>query len=185
MTKKLARQHDDGRLKTNVFSGLIAAALSLLLIGYLVTSLLLGNFLWVLPPQVDVPPERIIVYEAGTRHEIGPDDPAYEPLARAIAEALRSPRGFTETTGLSDVSQQEAYERFVSVEVWYPTPVQLNMRFRTIDPTRILIPISGRHQNMAFLGTHEEYAAGALLLDEARVQAIRAVLRTMGIQVDS
>ncbi len=179
------KYYDDGRLKTNLLSGLVVTILTILFIGYIFTSLLLGNFLWVLPAQVDVPPQRIIVYAAGTRYELGPDDPAYEPLAQAVADALRSSRGFSETTGLSAVSLQEAYERFVTVEVWYPEPIRLNLRFKTIDPTRVLIPISGRHQNAAFLGTYDEYTAGALWLPSEKVERIRAILRTLGIQVDS
>lgn len=185
MAWKRAKRYDDGRIKPNVFSGLVVTLLALVAIGYSVTALMLGDPAWFLPPEVDVPPERIIVYEAGTRHEIRPGDDMYEPLAQSIADALRTTIGFEETTGLSEISQQDAYERFVSVEAWYPKPLELHMRFRVVAPTHILLPITGRHVNKAFLGTEKGYTAGALVLDPTRTERIRTLLRAMGIQVDS
>ena len=47
--------------------------------------------------------------------------------------------------GLSEGSLQDAYNQYVTVEVFFDRPVKLHAWFNTDSPTQMLFPITGRH----------------------------------------
>jgi len=142
------------------------------------------DWLWFLPVfQEDA--ARIYLYRDGEKIELRPDDWGYEEVNEAINQVVRRVRA-KEPLAISPESQQEYYDRFSAVEVFYAEPVLIHTLHGFPKADKYLFPQSGRHYDppMVFAGMQRrpDYRGGVLVLgsrdrlDEA-VDAVWAAQR--------
>jgi hypothetical protein len=125
-------------------------------------------------------PNRIVIYSAGQQTELKPGDPGFDSLAEAVRASLNSGVAANSGTGLSPVSLDEAYNRYISLEVFFDRPVKLHAWFFTGNPTQMLFPLTGRHSDwpIVFMGQDGAYLSGAPVLKTK--DPILQVLRELG-----
>jgi hypothetical protein len=142
------------------------------------------DWLWFLPVFQEQA-TKIYLYREGEKIELRSDDWGYEEVNEAINQTVRRIRA-KERLGVSPESQQEYYERFSAVEVFYSEPVLIHTIHGFPKADKYLFPQSGRHYDppMVFAGMQRrpDYRGGALVLgsrdrlDEA-VDAVWAAQR--------
>ena len=92
-------------------------------------------------------PNRFVIHNAGTQTELLPGQPGFDELAGAVRDCLAQGVAANSRTGLSAVSLNEAYNRYLTLEIFFAQPVKLHAWFFTGHPTQMLIPITGRHSD--------------------------------------
>jgi hypothetical protein len=125
-------------------------------------------------------PVRIVVYNAGARTELQSGQRGFAELSDAVLQSLNAGIARQSGVGLSAESLQEAYNRYLTVEVFYSRPVKLHAWFNTHQPTQMLFPITGRHSetSVVFLGSGGIYLSNSPALNT--VEPIRSALRALG-----
>jgi CelD/BcsL family acetyltransferase involved in cellulose biosynthesis len=82
--------------------------------------------------------------------------------------------------GFSQLSLDDAYNLYVTVEAFFGRPVKLHAPFNTGHPTQMLFPVTGRHSdlNVALLGEQGQYLSAPPRLKT--IQPIKDALRKQG-----
>lgn len=164
------------RVSFNLGSMLLWTAVTMLIIWWAVFAMGNRDPLWFWPFFNERPAE-IVVYHDGTQTTIRPDDSGYKEITAAVNAQLGRPKGFERDTGMSAETEADARNKYVSVELRYGKPIVIHSNTGIGRPSRLFIPITGRHSeaNLVFLGTDRDYLIGALTLrDRSRLdQALR------------
>jgi hypothetical protein len=123
---------------------------------------------------------RVVVYNGGSRTEYQPGQPGFNELSGAVNESLNRGVARQSGLGLSPDSLKDAYNRYLTVEVFFSRPVKLHAWFNTHWPTQMLFPISGRHAETAvvFMGSGGIYLSNSPALNTT--EPIRAALKALG-----
>ena len=136
--------------------------------------------LWFLKEFQDQP-SRMVVYHAGQRTELLPEQAGFDELANAVQSSLA--QGFARLSGVgfSEQTLHEAYTRYVTLEVFFDRPVTLHAWFTTGRTTQMLFPITGRHSELSvvLLGQKGQYRVGAPVL--STIEPIREVLQSLAV----
>lgn len=146
---------------------------------YLTTALAAQDGLW-FAKGFTAEPSHIIIYQAGTRTDVRPGDPAFAALARALRESLAQGASRPSIVGFSAGSLQDAYNLYVTVEAFFDQPVKFHAGFNTGRPTQMLFPMTGRHAelNIVLLGKDGVYWASPPVLNN--LEPLRETLKTLG-----
>jgi hypothetical protein len=130
----------------------------------------------------EVLPDRVVVHSAGQQTEYTPGQPGYDLLAESIRSSLDQGVARQTGIGMSQESLQDAYQKYLTVEAFFNQPVKLHANFNTGKPTRMLIPITGRHSELSviFLGGAGEYMTNGPALKN--LQPLRDALTALGYQ---
>lgn len=125
-------------------------------------------------------PVRIVVYHAGARTDLQSGQPGFNELSNAVIESLNQGVARQSGIGLSADSLKDAYNRYLTLEVFFSRPVKLHAWFNTHQPTQLLFPISGRHSDLSvvFLGSGGIYLSHAPALNTT--EPIRMALSELG-----
>jgi len=125
-------------------------------------------------------PSRIVVYRAGQRTELLPGQAGFDELAGAVQTSLDQGLARTTHLGLSERSLQDAYTRYVTLEVFFDQPVTLHTWFDIGRTTQMLFLITGPYAEMSvvLLGEQGRYRAGAPVLKT--LEPIREALKSWG-----
>jgi hypothetical protein len=125
-------------------------------------------------------PNRLIIYKDGQQTELLPGQTDFEEIAEAVTASLNQGVDTQSGTGLSEVSLDEAYNRFTTLEVFFAQPVKLHTWFFTGHPTQMLFPLTGRHSDwpIVFLGEEGVYRSNAPVLKTK--DPILTVMRKLG-----
>ncbi|HBY97279.1 MAG TPA: hypothetical protein DEP84_25630 [Chloroflexi bacterium] len=168
------------RVNFNLRSMLLWTALTMLVIWWAVFAMGNSDPLWFWPFFSERPTE-IVVYHDGTEMTIRPGEPGYEAITAAVNAQIGRPRGYERDTGMSAGTEADARSKYVSVELRYGKPVVIHSNTGIGRPSRLFIPITGRHSegNLVFLGTDRDFLIGALTLrDRSRLDR---ELRDLGL----
>jgi hypothetical protein len=172
--KQSARKGGTNTIKlVLVFVGFVVLAY------YATVTLTARDPLWFLG-RIQGQPSRIVVYHAGQRTELRPGQPGFDELAGAVQTSLAEGFARLSNIGFSEQTLQDAYTRYVTLEVFFDQPVELHTWFPTGRTTQMLFPITGRHseQPLVLLGEGGSYRAGAPVLNT--VGPIREALQSLG-----
>ena len=171
------------KLRTNILSMLLAMVGFGILVGYGTVAISAQDALWFVK-KFDALPTRIVVYQEGERTELTAGQPGFAELAEAIRASVAAGVSRPSGMGLSDLSRQDAYQKFVTVEAFFDTPARVHANFNVGRPTQMLFPITGRHSdlNVAFMGADGTYFAGAPILKTT--QPIRDALKALGFKTE-
>ena len=124
------------------------------------------DWLWFLP-VFNEQAARIHLYRDGEEIMLQPGDWGYEPVNEAINQIARHIKA-KEPLGISPASQQEYYERFSAVEVFYSEPVIIHTIHGFPKADKYLFPQSGRHFDpptvFAGMQSRPDYRGGVLVL---------------------
>jgi len=171
------------KLRTNI-AGMLLAVIGFVLVAiYVVIAFSTQDAIWFSKGFHELP-TRIIVYQEGQRTELSAGQPGFADLAEAIrasvAQGVAGPSGI----GLSEASQEDAYQRFVTLEAFFDRTVRVHAYFNTGPATQMLFPITGRHSdgNIVFLGADGAYFAGAPILKTTL--PIRDALKVLGFKTE-
>ena len=167
------------KIQTNAITLVIAMFLFVVVAYYGMVALTSRDPLWFLSRFEDQP-ARIVVYHEGVRTDLQPGDAGFDPLAGAVQESLAAGFRGLSKTGLSEKSLQDAYQQFVTLEVFYARPVELHTFFYTGRVTQMLFPITGRHSEaeIVVLGEDGVYRGGAPVLND--IAPIHETMRALG-----
>ena len=167
------------KVRTNIRGMLFAVVLFLVVAYYGSTALGTRDALW-FTQGFSERPVRMIVYRNGQRTELTPDQPAFVELTDAVVSSLDKGVAYASGIGFSQGSLDDAYNLYVTLEVFFARPVLLHATFGTGRPTQMLFPLTGRHSDrpLVVLGTNGLYMANAPILKT--VDPIRAVLGKQG-----
>jgi hypothetical protein len=129
-------------------------------------------------------PTRVVIYDQGQQTELQPGDPGFELLAGAVVDTLNQGVARLSGIGMSDASQQDAYDKYLTVEAFFSPPAKLHTWFNTGNPTQMLFPITGRHSDLkvVFLGSGGRYAVNVPALNT--VEPLRQALQTLGYDIE-
>jgi hypothetical protein len=167
------------KVRTNI-RGMLLATVGFLIIAYYgSTALSTRDALWFAQGFTERP-ERMIVYHDGQRTELTAAQPAFAELADAVVASLDKGVNYASGVGFSQGSIDDAYNMYVTLEVFFARPVLLHASFGTGRPTQMLFPLTGRHSDrpLVLLGTNGIYLANAPILKT--VEPIRAILGKQG-----
>jgi hypothetical protein len=167
------------KVRTNI-RGMLLAVVGFLIVAYYgATALSTRDFLW-FTSGFDDRPVRMIVYHDGQRTELTSSQPAFGELADAVVASLNTGVDYASGIGFSQGSLDDAYNMFVTLEVFFAGPVRLHASFGTGNPTQMLFPLTGRHSDrpLVLLGKNGMYFANAPILKT--VQPIRSALGKQG-----
>jgi len=150
-----------------------------LLAYYGIVSLTSRDPLWFLK-RVEGQPSRMVVYHGGQRTELLPGEAGFNELASAVQTSLAQGFARLSDLGFSEESLQDAYARYVTLEVFFDQPVELHTWFYPGRTTQMLFPITGRHSEMSvvLLGDRGRYRAGAPVLET--IEPIQEALKDLG-----
>ena len=167
------------RDRTNTIQLLVLIVGCLLLAYWAIISLTARDLLWFLG-GFEGRPSRIVVYHGGQRSELLPGQAGFDELAGAVQTSLDQGFERLSNLGLSEHSLQEAYTRYVTLEVFFEQPVELHTWFNTGRTTQVLFLITGLHSEMSvvLLGQDGRYRSGAPVLKT--MEPIREVLQSLG-----
>ena len=164
---------------TNAIQLLIVTVGFVVLAYYVTVSFTARDFLWFLRRFEDQP-SRIVVYHTGQPTELVPGQAGFHELASAVQTSLA--QGFAGLTniGFSEQTLQNAYTRYVTLEVLFDQPVEMHTWFYPGRTTQMLFPITGRHSEMSavLLGDGGHYRPGAPVLKTT--EPIREALKSLG-----
>lgn len=167
------------KLRTNV-PGMVLAVLGLLVFSYYgATVLSTGDPVW-FTSGFSGQPSRMIVYDAGQRTEVKAGEQAFTEIADAVAACLDKGVSHASGIGFSQGTLDDAYNMYVTLEVFFDQPVKLHATFSTGNPTQMLFPMTGRHseQPLVLLGLRGAYMTNAPVLKT--VAPIRKAMRQLG-----
>ena len=142
------------------------------------------DWLWFLP-VFNEEPTRIHLYRDGEELVLMPGEWEYDDVNAAINQIVRKVRA-KEPLGISVETQQEYYDRFSAVEVFYSEPVIIHTIHGFPMADKYLFPQSGRHYNppVVFAGYQRrpDYRGGVLVLGSraALDEAVDRVWATQG-----
>jgi len=176
---ELTMHQPTDKLRVNIL-GMLAAVIGFgLIVIFLTIAFSAHDVLWFRTGFAERP-QRLIVYGAGQRTELQAGQPGFDVLADAVQSSLAPGVVRPSGIGLSEGSLQDAYNLYVTVEVFFDHPVKLHAWFNTGQPTQMLFPITGRHSdlNVVFLGRNGQYMAGGPVLQTT--EPLRVALRTLG-----
>jgi len=171
------------KLSTNVFGMLVAVVGFAAVAIYATIAFSAHDVYWFLT-GFDERPTRMVVYRAGQRIELQAGQTGFDDLAKAarssLAQGVSRPSGI----GLSEGSLQDAYDLYITLEVFFDRPVKLHAWFNTGSPTQMLFPITGRHSdlNIVFLGVEGTYMSSAPVLNTT--EPIRKALQAAGFSIN-
>ena len=167
------------KLRVNILGMLLAVIGFGLVVIFLTIAFSAQDVLWFRTGFAERP-QRIIVYQAGQRSELPAGQPGFDVLADAVQASLARGVARPSGIGLSQGSLEDAYNLYVTVEVFFEQPVKLHAWFNTGQPTQMLFPITGRHSDLSvvFLGRNGQYMAGGPVLQTT--EQIRGALRALG-----
>jgi hypothetical protein len=124
------------------------------------------DWLWFLP-VFNEEPARIILCRDGEEIVLMPGERAFDDVNAAINQVVRKVRG-KESLGISLEAQQEYYDEFSAVEVFYSEPVIIHTIHGFPMADKYLFPQSGVHSDppVVFAGYQRrpDYREGALVL---------------------
>ncbi len=164
--------------RTNTIQLLILLVGFVLLFYCAITSLTAREPLWFLS-DFKGQPSHIVVYHAGQRTELGAGQAGFNELTGAVETSLAG--GFVQLTslGLSEHSLEEAYTRYVTLEIFFDQPVELRTWFNPGRTTHMLFLITGPYSDMSvvLLGDEGQYRAGAPALKT--IEPIREALKAL------
>jgi hypothetical protein len=125
-------------------------------------------------------PYLIVVYDKGQKVEFKEGQPEFDLMAEAVRQSLDSGIARLSGIGLSEASQEDAYNKYLSLEAHFARPIKLHAWFDTYHPTLLLFPITGRHSNLSvvFLGSGDSFRVNVPALKT--VEPIRAALTKIG-----
>ena len=172
----MAMKQPTEKLNTNIL-GMLAALVGLSLLAiYGTIAFSARDAVWFLT-GFDERPARIMLHHDGQHTLLGYGDPGYAELAEAVRASLAQGVARPSGIGLSEGSLDEARNLYVTVEAFFDQPVKLHAWFNTGRPRQMLIPVTGRHSDLAvvFLGEQDQYWSGAPALKTT--QPIQDVLR--------
>lgn len=172
--------------KSSIFSFLLTMVPIVLVALWLFVALPDGDLWWFLP-IFDEQAAEIHLYRDGQEIVLRPGDAGYDEVNDAINHSLKGIKAKL-SIGVSVESQQDFYDKYAAVEVFYKDPVIVHSHhsFRKCD--KLLFPLSGRHYDppMVFGGTQrlETYRAGALVLKnrDSLEEAFKVAWETHQIQ---
>jgi hypothetical protein len=171
------------KLRTNVVGMVLAVVVFGLAAVFITVAVSSQDLLWFVKEFHDLP-TRVVVYQEGQSTELTAGMPGFSELSEAvratIAQGVSRPSGM----GLSNLSRQDAYEKFVTVEAFYDQPVKVHSHFNTGPATQMLFPITGRYSDLdvAFFGADGAYFAGAPILKTT--QPLREALKALGFKTE-
>ncbi len=130
-------------------------------------------------------PVYVIVYNAGQKTSYSEGIDGYDILANAVVEVLNSGVSRNAAIGLSQGSQNDAYNQYLTVEAYFDPPAKLHAYFNTGNPTMMLFPITGRHsdESVVFLGENGQYMTSVPVVKN--YQPLRDALKQLGYQVSA
>jgi hypothetical protein len=124
------------------------------------------DWLWFLP-VFNEDAARIYLYRDGQKIVLVHGDWGYEEVNEAVNQIVRQVEA-KESLGISLDMQQEYYDQFSAVEVFYAEPVIIHTRHGFPKADKYLFPQSGRHSDppVVFAGMQRQadYRGGALVL---------------------
>lgn len=125
-------------------------------------------------------PYRVIVYRDGQAHIYEAGQDGFEALAEGVRASVAQGVNEQSNVGLSDVSLDEARNRYESVEAFFSEPVKVHAWFFTGNPTQMLFPITGRHSEIpiVFLAEPRGYLANAPILNT--IAPLQLALKALG-----
>lgn len=165
--------------RTNTTQLLILIAGVMLLSYYALIALTTRDPLWLLG-GFEHRPSRIVVYHAGQRTDLLPEQAGFDELASAVQNSLAEGFARLSNLGFSEKTLQEAYTQYVTLEVFWDRPVKLRTWFPMGRTTKMLFPITGHHAEMSvvLLGDKDQYRAGTPMLNT--MEPIRKALKSLG-----
>lgn len=124
------------------------------------------DWLWFVPVFKEEA-TRIHLYRDGEEIVLQPGDWGYEEVNEAINQIVRHVKA-KQPLGISPETQQEYYDRFSAVEVFYTEPVIIHTIHGFPEADKYLFPQSGRHDDppVVFAGMQRrpDYRGGVLVL---------------------
>lgn len=107
----------------------------------------------------DVLPYRVVVYADGQSSEYLQGTPGYDLLAEGVRASLDRGVQRGSAIGLSPESLNDAYQKYTSVEAFFPGTVKLHAAINTHAPNQMLFLLTGRHTEnpIVFLGVDGKY----------------------------
>ena len=103
------------------------------------------DWLWFIP-VFDEQPSRIHLHRDGEQIVLHPGDPSYDEVNEAVNQIVRHIRA-KESRRTSPEDQEEYYERFSAVEVFYSEPVIIHTKHSFPKADKYLFPQSGGHHD--------------------------------------
>ena len=172
------------KVRPNVSRMLIVLGLLVLAVVYLGILMSSQDPIWFVKGFADRP-YMIVLYNQGERTEYTEGQPEFDVLADAVVESLDQGVARLSGLGLSEVSQREAYEKYLTLEVFFPQAVKIHSYFNTGRPTQMLFPITGRHSELkvVFLGDGGPYWVNVPALKT--MQPIYDALKSLGLNFSS
>jgi hypothetical protein len=171
------------KVKPNILGMLLVVGLIGLLVIYFSVFISSRDPVWFVKGFAEQP-SRIVVYNQGQPIELKPGDPGFELLAGAIVDSLDQGVARLSGIGMSDASQQDAYDKYLTVEAFFRQPIKLHTWFNTGNPTQLLFPITGRHSDLqvVLLGSGGRYAVNVPALNT--VEPLRQALKSLGYDIE-
>lgn len=141
-----------------------------LLFVYLLGAFNSQDWIWFASSAVDAHPDRIVVWQSGEQTVIQPGHEDYEQLAEAAHLSL-SDFSNTDMINIGFGEDSLAYydDDGVMVEFFYNQPVDYHAAFRVGEPTKLLVPVNGRHAgyDYFFRGGDGEWWFGAMRMADS------------------
>jgi len=127
----------------------------------------------------DVLPYRVVVYAGGESTEYLQGMAGYDQLAEGVRASLDRGVQRGSAIGLSPESLNDAYQKYTSVEAFFPGPVKLHAAINTHTPNQMLFLLTGRHSEypIAFMGVDGTYYTNAPILNTN--EPLRAALQAL------
>ncbi len=174
--------------KSGILSFLLTMVPIVLIAVWLFVALPDGDLWWFLP-VFDEKAAEIHLYHDGQVIVLQPGDAGYDEVNAALNSSLKGIKAKL-SRAVSEASQQDFYDKYTAVEVFYDDPVIIHSHhsFRKCD--KLLIPLSGRHYDppMVFGGTNlmDIYRAGALVMKNRSQldEAVESIWAEHQIQVN-
>jgi hypothetical protein len=157
------------------------ATLAIILIGLVWFGIALPDqdWLWFFP-IFNEQAARIYLYRDGEQIMLQPGDWGYDDVNEAVNQIVRHVKA-KQPLGISPETQEEYYDRFSAVEVFYAEPVIVHTIHGFPEADKYLFPQSGRHYDppVVFAGMQRrpDYRGGVLVLSsrERLDEAVDAV----------
>lgn len=155
---------------------IISLIIFLAAVYYFTITISTGDFFWFLKGFWEKPIE-VVVYHDGQKNRYLPGNQGFDELAEGVRASLSEGFSNPSTIGLSPESLDDAYNKYFSVEAFFPYPVKVHAWFNTNAPTQMLFLVKGRHAEMplVLLGGNGKYLSGAPVLKtrEPLLQALQ------------
>jgi hypothetical protein len=167
------------KLRTNPLRMLLTVGVILVVVYYGTLLISSGDPLW-FTTGFSEQPVRAIIYHDGQRTELASGQPGFADLAQAVQQSLNTGVAYASGIGFSPGSLDDAYNMFVTLEVFFDHPVKLHATFNTGRATQMMFPLTGRHsdQPLVVLGINSIYLVNAPVLKT--VEPVRTVMRSLG-----